>query len=130
MNHSPYQIIINWSEEDEAYVAEVPELPGCMADGSTRQEALVNAEVMIQEWLETAQELGRSIPLPQGNLLTIPEAAEHLGLSTAMLRRYCSSGRLPAQRIGKGWVIRRHDIERFAAAPRRSGRPPKKSARF
>ncbi len=64
-----YEIIIYWSEEDEAFVVEVPELPGCMADGGTYQEALANAEVVIQEWIETAQELGRPIPEPKGRLV-------------------------------------------------------------
>ena len=64
-----YEIIIYWSEEDEAFVVEVPELPGCMADGGTYQEALANAEVVIQEWIETAQELGRPIPVPKGRLV-------------------------------------------------------------
>jgi len=66
---SRYEIIIFWSEEDDAYVAEVPELPGCMADGRTYQEALGNAELVIQEWLETAAEIGRSIPEPKGRLI-------------------------------------------------------------
>jgi predicted RNase H-like HicB family nuclease len=57
-----YEIIIYWSTEDNAYVAEVPELPGCMADGNTYQQALENAEVIIQEWIETATDLGRTIP--------------------------------------------------------------------
>nr|VFJ69696.1 MAG: Predicted nuclease of the RNAse H fold, HicB family [Candidatus Kentron sp. DK] len=65
---SRYEIIIFWSEEDRAFVAEVPELPGCMADGETYQEALANAEKIIQEWIETAMELGRMIPEPQGRL--------------------------------------------------------------
>ena len=64
-----YEIIIYWSEEDKAFIAEVPELPGCMADGKTHQEALANAEVIIQEWIETAQEEGRSVPKPKGRLL-------------------------------------------------------------
>ena len=64
-----YEIIIYWSEEDKAFVAEVPELPGCMADGKTHREALANAEVIIQEWIETAQEEGRSVPKPKGRLL-------------------------------------------------------------
>ena len=64
-----YEIIIYWSEEDSAYLAEVPELPGCMADGSSYQEALKNAEVIIREWLETAQESGRPIPAPRGKLM-------------------------------------------------------------
>ncbi len=66
---SKYEIIIYWSKDDEAFVAEVPELPGCMADGETYQEALANAEVIIAEWLETARELGRTIPEPKGRLV-------------------------------------------------------------
>ena len=65
---SKYEIIIFWSEEDNAYVAEVPELPGCMADGQTYREALERAEVIIREWIETAKELGRPIPSPRGRL--------------------------------------------------------------
>ena len=63
-----YEIIIFWSEEDDAFVAEVPELPGCTADGKTYQEALANAEQIIQEWIETAGELGRTVPQPKGRL--------------------------------------------------------------
>ena len=66
---SKYEIIIYWSDDDDVYVAEVPELPGCMADGSTYQEALANTEVIIQEWLETAKEIGRAIPEPKGRLV-------------------------------------------------------------
>jgi predicted RNase H-like HicB family nuclease len=65
---SKYEIIIFWSEEDGAYLAEVPELPGCMADGQTYREALEKAEVIIREWIETAKELGRPIPSPRGRL--------------------------------------------------------------
>ena len=64
-----YEIILYWSDEDGAFIAEVPELPGCAADGPTRQEALANAEAVIAEWLETARELGRSLPKPKGRLL-------------------------------------------------------------
>jgi len=64
-----YEMIIYWSEEDEAFVVEVPELPGCMADGVTYQEAIANAQVIIQEWIETAQGLGRVIPEPRGRLV-------------------------------------------------------------
>jgi predicted RNase H-like HicB family nuclease len=64
-----YEIIIYWSDEDHAYIAEVPELPGCAADGATYKQALSNAEVVIQEWIETAQELGRRVPEPKGRLL-------------------------------------------------------------
>ncbi|PYS35169.1 MAG: hypothetical protein DMF75_04420 [Acidobacteria bacterium] len=66
---SKYEVIIYWSDEDNAYVAEIPELPGCMADGSTYQEALANAEAVIQEWIETAKELNRPIPEPKGRLI-------------------------------------------------------------
>jgi len=63
-----YEIIISWSDEDNVFVAEVPELPGCMADGKTYYEALSNAERIIQEWIEAARELGRPIPQPKGRL--------------------------------------------------------------
>lgn len=60
------ELILYWSKQDQAFIAEVPELPGCAADGATYQEAVANVEVVIQEWIETAQELGRPIPEPQG----------------------------------------------------------------
>ena len=66
---SKYEIIIYWSEEDKAFVAEVPELAGCMSYGATYQEALANAEIIIQEWLETACDLNRKIPEPKGRLV-------------------------------------------------------------
>jgi excisionase family DNA binding protein len=123
MNQQDYQMIIYWSDEDQAYLVEVPELPGCMADGKTRQEALANAEIVIRDWLEAAHDFGREIPMPQGRLLTINETAERLGLSVAMVRRYCSGGKLAARKIGRDWAILRRDVERFAAVPRHSGRP-------
>ena len=64
-----YEIILYWSKEDQAFLAEVPELPGCAADGASYQEAVANVEVVIREWIETAQELGRPIPEPRGRLL-------------------------------------------------------------
>jgi predicted RNase H-like HicB family nuclease len=64
-----YEIVIYWSAEDNAYVAEVPELPGCMADGNSYRKALENAEIIIQEWIETARDLGRTIPEPRGRLM-------------------------------------------------------------
>jgi len=66
---SKYEIIIFWSEEDKSFIAEVPELPGCMADGSSYKNALENAELAITEWIETAAELGREIPQPKGKLM-------------------------------------------------------------
>ncbi|MEG4890959.1 type II toxin-antitoxin system HicB family antitoxin [Microcoleus sp. F8-D3] len=64
-----YEVIIYWSQEDQAFIAEVPELPGCAADGETYQEALQNVELIMQEWIETAQQLGRIVPQPKGRLL-------------------------------------------------------------
>jgi predicted RNase H-like HicB family nuclease len=64
-----YEIILYWSNEDQAFIAEVPKLAGCAADGSTRQEALANGETVIAEWIETARELGRTVPEPKGRLL-------------------------------------------------------------
>ncbi len=64
-----YKLIIDWSEVDQSFIVEVPELPGCAADGKTYQEAVQNAEIVIQEWIATAQELGRPIPESKGRLL-------------------------------------------------------------
>jgi len=64
-----YEIIIYRSGEDNAFIAEVPELPGCVADGKTYQEAVSNAEMIMQEWIETAKELGRPIPQSRGRLM-------------------------------------------------------------
>lgn len=69
MTEPRYEVIIYWSDEDQAFIAEVPELPGCAADGPTYQEALVNVQGIIQEWIETAAELGRAIPEPRGRLI-------------------------------------------------------------
>jgi predicted RNase H-like HicB family nuclease len=64
-----YELIIYWSEQDNSFIVEVPELPGCAADGETYIEALQNAQTVMQEWVETAQELGRPIPEPRGKLV-------------------------------------------------------------
>jgi predicted RNase H-like HicB family nuclease len=64
-----YELIIYWSQEDESFIVEVPELSGCMADGATYQEALANAEIVIREWVDTARELGRPVPEPKGRLV-------------------------------------------------------------
>ena len=69
VNSIQYEIILYWGKEDQAFIAEVPELPGCSADGATYQEALANVEVIIREWIETARELGRPIPEPRGRLI-------------------------------------------------------------
>lgn len=64
-----YEIILYWSKEDDAVIAEVPELAGCMADGKNYKEALVNVETIIEQWISTAKELGRDIPSPKGKLM-------------------------------------------------------------
>ncbi|MCX6598825.1 MAG: type II toxin-antitoxin system HicB family antitoxin [Acidobacteria bacterium] len=64
-----HAVVLYWSNEDQAFIAEVPELPGCAADGPTRQQALANVEIIIDEWIAVAQELGREIPEPKGRLL-------------------------------------------------------------
>lgn len=64
-----YELIIYWSEEDGTFVVEVPELPGCMADGETYEQAVSNAQIVIEEWLQTARELGRPTPKPRGRLM-------------------------------------------------------------
>lgn len=69
MPDSRYEIIIYWSDSDQALVAEVPELPGCAADGATYRDALASAEVVIGEWIETAREVGREVPKLRGRLL-------------------------------------------------------------
>ena len=65
-NDSKYELIIYWSEEDQAFIAEAPELAGCVADGATYSEALANIQVVITEWIETAKDLGRPVPEPKG----------------------------------------------------------------
>ena len=66
---SKYEMVIYWSQADDAFIVEVPELPGCMADGATYQEAVANAEQVIQEWIDIANEEGRLIPEPKGRLI-------------------------------------------------------------
>lgn len=66
---SKYEIIIYWSDDDAAFIAEVPELAGCMADGATYQDALAHVEVIIEQWVATAKEIGRPIPKPRGRLM-------------------------------------------------------------
>ena len=68
--NSKYELIMYWSEEDQSFIVEVPELPGCMADGATQSEALANAQKVIDEWISTAKELGREIPKAKGKLMS------------------------------------------------------------
>ena len=69
MKDLKYEIIIYWSDEDDSYIAEVPELPGCMADGKSYSETLSNVEVIIREWIKIAKETGRQVPQPKGKLM-------------------------------------------------------------
>jgi len=69
MNKYRYEIIIYWSDIDNCYIAEVPELAGCMSDGTTYNDCLTNLEIVIDEWIETAKELGRAVPVPKGKLM-------------------------------------------------------------
>ena len=69
MSKYKYEVVIYWSNEDNVYIAEVPELPGCMADGESYEDALKNVEVVIDEWIETGTKLGRTIPVPKGKLM-------------------------------------------------------------
>lgn len=64
-----YEVIIYWSDDDEAFIAEMPELPGCAADGATLDEAIANIQIVAREWIETARELGRDVPEPKGRLM-------------------------------------------------------------
>ncbi len=66
---SKYEIIIYWNKDDNMFIAEVPELPGCMADGKSYADALAHVEIVIDEWIETARSLGRNIPVPRGKLM-------------------------------------------------------------
>lgn len=68
MNDLKYEVIIYWSRADGAFIAEMPEMPGCAADGQTPQDALANVQVIAQEWIETARDLGRHVPEPRGRL--------------------------------------------------------------
>lgn len=68
-NDARYEVILYWSDEDQAVIAEVPELPGCAADGETYEDALANVRTTMHEWVETARDLGREVPKPKGRLL-------------------------------------------------------------
>jgi predicted RNase H-like HicB family nuclease len=69
MNDIKYELIIYWSAQDESFIVEIPELAGCKADGDTYEEAIANARLIINDWIETAIGLGREIPKPKGKLM-------------------------------------------------------------
>lgn len=69
MNNIKYELIIFWSESDESFIVEVPELAGCKADGETYEEAIANAKMVINDWIETAKKMGREVPNPKGKLM-------------------------------------------------------------
>ena len=99
MTDSPkYEIIIYWSQADEAFVAQVPELPGCAADGATYREAVENVEVVIQEWIETARALGRPVPARQGPADVRVGAQAHMD-PARLVRVVNETGRLTRRRF-------------------------------
>lgn len=102
-----YTVTLEWSPEDESFVARVLELPGCMNDGKTRGQAVKAIEFSIREWIAAARDLGLPIPRPAENVpyLTISDASVGSGISEAMLRRYIARGDLKAERVGRDWRI-------------------------
>ncbi len=64
-----YELMVYWSQQDDSFIVEVPELPGCVSDGASYEQAIANAQIVIREWIETARELGRPIPEPRGRRL-------------------------------------------------------------
>ena len=123
-----YEVIIYWSEDDQAFIAEVPELPGCMADGRTYAEAVANAEVIIDEWIETARNLGRPIPEPREKLAY----AQISKLSTTCLprRTFGEAGHAVKTKAGHRSLITSHFPHANAAQPLSKGRHSARSARF
>ena len=89
---------------------EKPAEAGC-GHGKTRQQALVSAEQAIEAWLEVTREFGERAPKPGGRLLTVAQAAKHLGVSVAMARRYCANGQLAAAKVGRYWTIHQRDLD-------------------
>ena len=69
MDNIKYELIIFWSDSDESFIVEVPELAGCKADGETYEEAIANAKIVISDWIETALKMGREGPKPKGKLM-------------------------------------------------------------
>ena len=122
MKTHKYDVLVYWSDDDKAFVAEVPDLPGCAAHGKSRAEAIANVEKAIDLWIAATREAGESIPRPGDQMLTVPEASQLLGLSVAMVRRYCAQGRLPAHKLGRDWAIRVRDAKAFAASERPRGK--------
>ena len=69
MDNIKYELIIFWSESDDSFIVEVPELAGCKADGGTYEEAIANVKMVINDWIETAIKMGREVPKPKGKLI-------------------------------------------------------------
>ena len=105
-----YEVVIYWEPEDGVFVAEVPNLPGCIAHGKTRRAALTNIESAIEAWIEVTREAGEVVPPPGESLLTVEQAAERMGVSAPLIRRYCANGKIPAVKVGRDWAIRGRDI--------------------
>jgi excisionase family DNA binding protein len=116
-----YEVVIYWEPEDGVFVAEVPNLPGCMAHGKTRRAALTSIESAIEAWIEVTREAGEPVPPPNESLFTVEQAAERMGVSAPLIRRYCANGMIPAVKVGRDWTIRGRDITALKLPrPRRS----------
>ena len=125
-----YHIVIFYSEEDGYYIAHVPDLPGCSASGNTQEEALREALISKELWLETAREEGLPLPAPTYQpelyrrrasqprmVVTTKEAAIALGVQPARVRHMILSGQLPAEKDGRDWWILRSDLEKAKGRP-------------
>ena len=116
-----YEVVIYWDADDRVFVAEVPAMPGCMAHGKTRRAALTNVESAIEVWIDVTREAGEPVPAPSDNLLTVEQAAERMGVSAPLIRRYCASGIIPAVKVGRDWAIRGRDIVALKLPRQRRG---------
>ena len=109
-NEPAYEVVIYWEAEDGVFVAEAPNLPGCMAHGKTRRAALMNIEAAMETWIEVTREAAEAVPSPSDSWLTVGQAADRMGISAPLVRRYCASGKIPATKIGHDWAIRWRDL--------------------
>ncbi len=117
-----YEVVIYWDADDGVFVAEVPNLPGCMAHGKSRRAALTNIEAAIEAWTEVTREAGEPVPPPGDSLLTVEQAAARMGVSAPLIRRYCANGTIPATKVGRDWAIRGRDLAGLRL-PRHGRRP-------
>lgn len=110
--HSKYSKTLEWSEEDSAWIASAPELPGCKADGETPEAALAELEIVISEWLEEAHRIGNTIPAPLPSIESIALASPYLNTS-AIARDLGIAPRTFCARISNRTPLRRQEAERL-----------------